>query len=527
MANCNWVLKARVSDEYYAGVVEWVRLKFEQEANNKEGGRILCPCAKCRCLWTRSDEVLDHLVIYGFRKDHEIWSQINPASREKTDRTEGEGEEMHEMLHDVLLHGDDPEEQELVKEDERFRRLMADATRELYPGCSASKLSFAVRIFNMKCVNHWSDKSFDDLMILLKDIMPKDSFLPSTFRETKSMVAGLGFAYDRIDCCSNDCRVFESDEQHACDVCGASRWEQDARSSDKGATSSYVPKNVAAKTLRYLPIAPPLQLLFKSRKTAAAMIWHHSKRIDDDGLRHPADSKAWKHLDMKYPEFSQDPRNIRLALCTDGFTPFKYGSSHTIWPVVLAVYNLPPWSIMKKSNLIVPLIIPGPHMPGNDLDIFLRPLIEELKSLFHTGVRTYDAATDSFFTLRVALPWTVGDFLAYAYLSGWSTKGKMACPICMGGTRSKSVRSKICYVGHRCFLKEDHPYRFNKEHFDGQEDHSKPPRELTGTEIFEEIRDLDVIFGKKNKSTIPKSSSSNWRKRSIFFELPYWEHLLV
>jgi hypothetical protein len=154
------------------------------------------------------------------------------------------------------------------------------------------------------------------------------------------------------------------------------------------------------------------------------MVWHRTSRIDDKVLRHPADSKAWKHVDMKYSDFAADPRNIRLALCTDGFTPFKYGSSHTIWPVVLAVYNLPPWMIMKKCNLIVPLNISGPQMPGNDLDIFLRPLIDELKSLFNQGVQTYDAATDSFFTLRAVLLWTISDFPAYSYLSGWSTKGK-------------------------------------------------------------------------------------------------------
>ena len=38
-------------------------------------------------------------------------------------------------------------------------------------------------------------------------------------------------------------------------------------------------------------------------------------------MRHPADSKAWKHLDELYPEFAADPRNIRLALSTDGFNP--------------------------------------------------------------------------------------------------------------------------------------------------------------------------------------------------------------
>ncbi|KAI5350803.1 hypothetical protein L3X38_003694 [Prunus dulcis] len=31
-------------------------------------------------------------------------------------------------------------------------------------------------------------------------------------------------------------------------------------------------------------------------------------------------------------------------------------------------------------------------------------------------------------TLRAAVMWTVNDFSAYAMVSGWSTKGYMACP---------------------------------------------------------------------------------------------------
>ena len=32
--------------------------------------------------------------------------------------------------------------------------------------------------------------------------------------------------------------------------------------------------------------------------------------------------------------------------------------------------------------------------------------------------------------MRASILWTINDFPAYANLSGWSTKGKFACPIC-------------------------------------------------------------------------------------------------
>ncbi|GJR33350.1 hypothetical protein Tco_1109582 [Tanacetum coccineum] len=39
-------------------------------------------------------------------------------------------------------------------------------------------------------------------------------------------------------------------------------------------------------------------------------------------MNHPCDGKAWKYFDMMKPEFSGDPRNVRLGLATDGFNPF-------------------------------------------------------------------------------------------------------------------------------------------------------------------------------------------------------------
>jgi hypothetical protein len=39
-------------------------------------------------------------------------------------------------------------------------------------------------------------------------------------------------------------------------------------------------------------------------------------------MRHPVDSRAWKHVCNLYPEFASDPRNVRLGLASDGFNPF-------------------------------------------------------------------------------------------------------------------------------------------------------------------------------------------------------------
>lgn len=80
------------------------------------------------------------------------------------------------------------------------------------------------------------------------------------------------------------------------------------------------------------------------------------------------------------------------------------------------------------------LLISGPKSPEKDYDVFLKPLIKELKDLW-VGIDAYDSFSMYVFKLRAAVLWTISDFLVYAYLSGWSTTGKLACPVCLEDTR--------------------------------------------------------------------------------------------
>lgn len=161
------------------------------------------------------------------------------------------------------------------------------------------------------------------------------------------------------------------------------------------------------------------------------MQWHFKKRVSDGTLRHPADSQAWKAFDERHHDFASDPRNVCLGLATDGFNPFKNQSTaHSTWPIVLMPYNLPPWECMKPHSIILSTLIPGPKAPGNDIDVYLRPLLTELKDLWENGVATYDTCDKEMFQMRAALLWTISDFPGLGCLSGWNTYAKNACPTC-------------------------------------------------------------------------------------------------
>jgi len=98
------------------------------------------------------------------------------------------------------------------------------------------------------------------------------------------------------------------------------------------------------------------------------------------------------------------------------------GHNYSLWPVISTPYNLPPDMCMKQQLMFLTILVPGPNHPKRSLDVFLQPLIEELKVLWFNGVNAYDISTKQNSLLRAVLMWTINDFLAYAMLSGWTTQ---------------------------------------------------------------------------------------------------------
>ncbi|KAL0014223.1 hypothetical protein SO802_001292 [Lithocarpus litseifolius] len=163
-----------------------------------------------------------------------------------------------------------------------------------------------------------------------------------------------------------------------------------------------------------------------SPKTSNHMKWHANCHVNDGLQRHPTDSEAWKSFDSKYIDFSSKPHNVRLGLASDGFNPYgNMSSTHSTWLVILIPYNLPSWMCMKRSSFMLSLLIPGPTSPGNDINVYLQTLVEELKELWDVGVKMFDVSFKKSFQMHVALLWTINDFPAYCDITGWSTKGAL------------------------------------------------------------------------------------------------------
>jgi hypothetical protein len=101
---------------------------------------------------------------------------------------------------------------------------------------------------------------------------------------------------------------------------------------------------------------------------------------------------------------------------------------------------------------MMPVLIQGPKQPGNDIDVYLRPLVDEILQLWaKPGVRVWDEHKQEEFDLRALLFVTINDWHALSNISGQTNKGYKACMHCLEKTESIYLANckKNVYLSHR------------------------------------------------------------------------------
>jgi hypothetical protein len=399
-----------------------------------------------------------------------------------------------------------------------------DGKTPLFPGCRPedTRLSVTLKALEMKAESKWTDVSFNKNMRFWQKCLPKGNTCPTNIEEAKKIVCPLDLPYIKYHTCINDCALYwdEYAERTTCPVCGQGRYKIGN-------------KKVPRKVVWYFPITPRLQWYFIDPKEAKLMRWHADrKKTKDDPhkgkiLTHPSDASQWNALDINFHEFGADPRNIRLGMNTDGLNPFgNQSSTHSTWPVFVWPYNLPPWLCTKQRYIHMCILIQGPKQPGVDMHLYLGLLKEELATLWEMPPRTWDAYSEDYFPLRVALFTMVQDYPGYSYVSGQVNHGHNACVRCMDKTPHLQLprdpgSSKTVFQRTRMWLRMDHPWRKRGDLFNSKEELEKAPRSRSGEVIDDMLENWEEcpLPGKKRPRTKPLHGV--WKARSVFWDLPY------
>jgi hypothetical protein len=147
-----------------------------------------------------------------------------------------------------------------------------------------------------------------------------------------------------------------------CPKCGCDRYKRkkdggdDNNADDENEPDEIRGKNKAnrgapVRVTWYFCIIPRLRRWFTRRKETQILRWHDEgrKKLKQEGkFRHPAVAAQWGHINNHFPWFNKDIRIIQFAMRIDGVNPFdNQSSTHSTWPVMLSLYNLPPWLCKK------------------------------------------------------------------------------------------------------------------------------------------------------------------------------------
>nr|ABB47202.2 transposon protein, putative, CACTA, En/Spm sub-class [Oryza sativa Japonica Group] len=450
------------------------------EKENRRG--IYCPCAKCKNekVWENLTKVNEHLVTRGFMENYVIWTH------------HGENDEVRLV----------EEEYEPVVED-------MDCT----DGCAEDNIDLEELLCHV------------EPELLVGSARGLDNF-EALKKTTKDIL------YDESKGCHSDFSILRKEYASLvkCPTCGASRYKSNSNTClEEDDTIGETKRKIPQLVMWYLPVKDRIKRLYSNPRDAELMRWHQEGRKKDGMLRHPADAHQWLNFDAKYKEFAKDPRNIRFALSTDGLNPFgDMSSSHSTWPVLLTMYNLPTWLGQKRKYILLCILIQGPRQPGIDIDVFLEPLLEDMADLWHEGLKVWDEYLRQHFTVKAIIFVTIYDY-----------------PAMFSVSRQIKGSNKLVYLRHRQFLPKGHKFRKMKAEFDGTEENDSAPKVTPGDKVCEATEKIECVFGKgtkkKSKGTKRKKTSkgakqkkedrkppSPFKKHSIFFKyLPYWKDLEI
>ena len=360
--------------------------------------------------------------------------------------------------------------------------------RNLFAGSTNSNLGATVMIVNLVATHPCiTEKAADDIFATMKCLLPGDNNLPGSLYQAKSLTNRLGLGFSNIDGCCNGCVLFDKPDKKDMDMCPIC---QSPRYKDM------FHRTRPLKVLRYFKLTPRFQRYFRIPILSKLMRWHKENESTDGKVRYPADSIAWKGLDTMDPElcetsgFGSSVTDVRVQISCDGICPFKlHKSTWSAWPVLATILNLPPWLITKKFFTILTLLIPGrTQVPFEHFDVWLRPLIEEMKELW-AGVPAYDVLANEGerqCILRAAVLYTTHDFPGYGTVSGASHQGYTACPPCGNQLRGRYAyeTKKMTYRDARRWLKPDHFLRSERfdNLFDGKSESRQRPVTKTPAE---------------------------------------------
>ena len=225
---------------YFRGQVDVFLKRAVEHAKRLGRQEIYCPCVDCKNkkLWTDTLVIKSHLVRRGFLENYTRWTKHGEDEPVEVELQPIEVEEEQFVEVDETFDFHVEEEQctdfdveELLCHVEPQVLLNAGTTRGLdnfatiekaskdllfeeSKGCSKENtvLRTVLELMKLKAIHGWSDASFNELLDLLSDTLPKPNLLPKNTYYAKRLISPMSLGVEKIHACPNHCILYRGDK---------------------------------------------------------------------------------------------------------------------------------------------------------------------------------------------------------------------------------------------------------------------------------------------------------------------------
>lgn len=222
----------------------------------------------------------------------------------------------------------------------------------------------ALRLFEVKSRHNLTDDAFQQIMVAVNG----NSFSQYQIKKTLKYIVPIEPIW--IDMCINSCCAYTGMYKYynECRICQAPRFKDRTR----------VPRRQVA----YFSIKDRLKIQYQDSTRSEKLRYraNYTNRPDfnlNDKIGDLFDGAKYQELLLN--GFFKDDRDVALIGSIDGYQIFKQ-KTETCWVVLIINANICPQERVKKENLMITAIIPGPKEP-KDFNSFMFPIINELEEL--------------------------------------------------------------------------------------------------------------------------------------------------
>src|SRR6266498_3854687 len=224
------------------------------------------------------------------------------------------------------------------------------------------KIIEELKLLYLKSLYNFTESAYDDIM----KIFTTNNLSLYKIKKYLKDITGLVPVF--YDMCENSCICYtgQYETYQNYPICESTRLDI---------------RGKAKKIMLYLLIKDRLQIQFNDENRAKELLYHHeyiiNKHNDNNDLDNIFDGKIYKELVEE--NIFNDKRNIAFTASCDRYQIFKQ-KTDDCWLFLMINNNLDSSLRVKKENLMIPFLIPGPNQ-SKDFNTFLQPFVNEMKEL--------------------------------------------------------------------------------------------------------------------------------------------------